>query len=123
MKESEKPGRALGPAVRNGLRTKCPRCGEGDLLRGYLKVRDHCPVCDLELYHQRADDGPAYLTMLLVGHIAGFALHLSWVLWRPEPLSLFLGIGTLSAVIAAILLPRMKGLIISYQYAKHLHGF
>ena len=39
------------------------------MLRGYLKVRDECAVCGEELHHHRADDGPAYLTILLVGHL------------------------------------------------------
>ena len=29
----------------------------------------HCPVCGEALHHQRADDGPAYLTILLVSHL------------------------------------------------------
>ena len=38
------------------------------MFRAYLKVADDCPVCGEELIHQRADDAPAYLTMLIVGH-------------------------------------------------------
>ena len=65
--------RPLRPALRRGLMGKCPRCGEGNMFRAYLKVADACPVCGEELIHQRADDAPAYLTILLVGHftIAG----------------------------------------------------
>jgi uncharacterized protein (DUF983 family) len=60
--------RPTWPALRKGWSRKCPNCGNGPLLRGYLKVRDTCPVCREELYHHRADDGPAYLTILIVGH-------------------------------------------------------
>ena len=34
----------------------------------FLKVADRCPVCGEELFHQRADDFPAYLVIVLVGH-------------------------------------------------------
>ena len=48
-----------------------------------------CPVCREELHHHKADDGPAYLTILLVGHLMAPLLHISFVTWRPEPLTLF----------------------------------
>ena len=38
------------------------------MFRAYLKVVDACPVCGEDLSHQRADDAPAYMTMLIVGH-------------------------------------------------------
>ena len=31
-----------------GIRCRCPRCGEGPLLKGYLTIRDECPVCHLD---------------------------------------------------------------------------
>lgn len=120
---SAKTPRPLKPAVLNGLALKCPRCGEGRLLHGYLKVEDSCACCGLDLSHQRADDGPAYLTILIVGHIMGFALHIAWLLWRPDPLTLSLGLSAVALVSALLMLPRMKGLIVAYQWAKRMHGF
>lgn len=51
--------RPTGQAMWRGTRGLCPSCGQGKMFRGYLKVSDHCPNCDEELHHQRADDGPA----------------------------------------------------------------
>src|SRR5215475_10875141 len=56
-------------AVMRGLRGRCPNCGRGHMFSRFLKVVDRCPVCGEELFHQRADDFPAYLVILLVGHI------------------------------------------------------
>ncbi len=42
--------RPTWPAVWKGWRRRCPNCGNGPLLRGYLTVRDACPVCREELY-------------------------------------------------------------------------
>ena len=67
--------RPLRPALWRGWRRKCPRCGEGPLLTSYLKVRPTCPACGQELHHHRADDGPAYLTILIVGHLMGKIQH------------------------------------------------
>ena len=63
--------RPTWPALVKGFRCRCPKCGEGKLLHGYLKVNDSCGNCGQELFHHRADDGPAYLTILFVGHLAG----------------------------------------------------
>ena len=53
----------------NGLRGRCPNCGKGRMFRAFLKVADQCDVCGEELHHQRADDFPAYLVIIIVGHL------------------------------------------------------
>ena len=60
--------RPFWPSVLRGWKGRCPSCGQGPMLRGYLKVRDTCPVCGEAMHHHRADDGPAYLTILIVGY-------------------------------------------------------
>ncbi|MEM7295234.1 MAG: DUF983 domain-containing protein [Pseudomonadota bacterium] len=115
--------RPLGQSLWLGWRRRCPRCGEGEMMRGYLQVADRCPVCRMDLSHHRADDGPAWLTMLIVGHIMAPALHWGFVTFRPEPLvliSVFL-VGCVS--LALFLLPRLKGMIVSFQWAKSMGGF
>ena len=111
------------PAVLRGLRLRCPNCGEGKLLQGYLKVKHSCETCGQELYHNRADDGPAYLTILLVGHLLGFALHITYLQFRPDPLTLALIMSFVTVSTSLLLLPRMKGLVVAYQWAKRMHGF
>lgn len=117
---SERP---TGAALRRGFLRRCPRCGQGHLFEGYLKVADHCPACGEELRHHRADDGPAYLTILIVGHLVGFLMHFLWVQFRPEPL-VFATVLTIVAVgLSLALLPRVKGAIVGYQWAHRMHGF
>jgi uncharacterized protein (DUF983 family) len=115
--------RPLWPAVWNGLRRKCPNCGSGPILKSYLKVRDTCTVCRENLSHHRADDGPAYLTILIVGHIVAPLLHIVFTTFRPEPLVLFtiFAIGTVT--LSLYLLPRLKGAIVAFQWARLMHGF
>ncbi len=110
-------------AVFRGTRLRCPCCGEGKVLHRYLKVNDRCAACDLDLTHARADDGPAYLTILLVCHIAGFLLHFVWVKWEPSPLMMASTITVACVAMSLFLLPRFKGLIIGFQWAKRMHGF
>ena len=115
--------RPLGPALRRGWRCRCPNCGAGPMLRNYLKVRDNCPVCGEALFHQRADDGPAYLTILIVGHILAPLIYFVFVTYRPEPLVLASVFTTLTVALALFLLPRLKGMLVALQWAKRMHGF
>lgn len=115
--------RPTKPAIWRGLRCRCPNCGDGMLFDGYLKVARSCPVCQEELYHHRADDGPAYLTILLVGHIMGFAVHIIWVQLRPDPLVMATMLTILAVGLSLYLLPRMKGMVVAIQWARRMHGF
>lgn len=115
--------RPVKPALWRGWRRRCPSCGEGAVLRGYLKVADSCDHCGEALHHHRADDGPAYLTILIVGHLMAPLLHITFTTFRPEPLVLFavFAIGCLAS--SLYLLPRLKGAIVAFQWARRMHGF
>jgi len=115
--------RALWPALRKGFRRKCPSCGSGPLMKSYLKVRDTCTVCREDLSQHRADDGPAYLTILIVGHIMAPALHIAFVRFRPEPMVLFTIFAVGCVALSLYLLPRLKGAVVAFQWARHMHGF
>lgn len=115
--------RPTKPAIWRGLRQRCPNCGEGMMFDGYLKVAKTCPVCREELHHHRADDGPAYLTILVVAHIIGFAVHFMWVLFRPEPLVMATILTVLAVGLSLYLLPRLKGMIVGIQWSRRMHGF
>ena len=56
-------------AILRGFLGKCPRCGEGRLFRAWLKPKDHCPCCALDLREQRSDDFPAYVAIFITGHV------------------------------------------------------
>ncbi len=121
--ENQPNERPLGPAIRRGLRRKCPNCGTGDLFRGYINVRDDCPVCQQELHHHRADDGPAYLTILLVGHIMVPIMGAVYMAFQPEALLMASVFSVATVALSLFLLPRLKGFMIAFQWAKYMHGF
>ncbi len=110
-------------AMLRGWRRKCPNCGRGPMLKSYLKVADTCPVCRQELHHHRADDGPAYLTILLVGHLMAPSLHIAFVYFRPDPLVLFTIFAVGCVGLSLYLLPRLKGAIVGLQWARGMGGF
>ena len=115
--------RAVRPAILRGWRRRCPSCGSGPLLKGYLKVRDECPVCGEDLHHHRADDGPAYLTILIVGHLMAPSLLWVFTTFRPDPMILATGFTIGCVALSLYLLPRLKGMIVGIQWAKRMHGF
>lgn len=115
--------RATWPALAKGWCRKCPNCGKGDLLHSYLKINSRCSNCNLDLTKARADDGPAYLTILLVGHIMAPLLHVVYFTWRPEPLVTF-SVFSIGCIVSSLyLLPRLKGVVVAYQWARRMHGF
>ncbi|MBO6716654.1 MAG: DUF983 domain-containing protein [Rhizobiaceae bacterium] len=116
-------GRPAVPAMLRGLRCRCPNCGEGRLFRAFLKTHDACPVCHEELHHQRADDFPAYIVVLIVGHIVvgafmGFELMFELSTW--QHLAIWIPVTIIAAV--ALIQP-IKGAVIGLQWALRMHGF
>lgn len=115
--------RPVGPALMRGWRRRCPCCGAGPVLRGYLTVRDQCPVCGEGLHHARADDGPAYLTILIVGHVMAPLMLWLYMNHDPDPSMVAAAFSVGTVALSLYLLPRIKGMLIALQWAKRMHGF
>lgn len=99
-----------------GLRCRCPRCGEGALLQGFLTLRPRCETCGLDYGFADAGDGPAVFVILLAGFVVVFAALLVEFIYKPPywlhaalwlPLILFTTLAPLRP---------LKGLLIALQY-------
>ncbi len=121
--ETDAQDRPIWTSLARGWRRRCPNCGTGPMLSSYLKVRRDCPVCDEELHHHRADDGPAYLTILIVGHLMAPILLIAFTAYRPDPLTLATLFSVGCVALSLYLLPRLKGALVAFQWAKRMHGF
>ena len=99
--------------IRRGLARRCPKCGEGATLTGYLTRVETCASCGEGLSHISADDGPAWATLIVVGHVlAPFLI----IFGRDERIPVWMAIAVLSAMMLAGVwwcLPRFKGLFIA----------
>ena len=92
------------------------------MYRAYLKVVDECAVCGHELGQYRADDGPAYFTILLVGHLVLAPMLAVYFFWK-GPLEVVLPLTlVLLAVVTLSLLPRVKGFLIGLLYSLKTTG-
>lgn len=115
--------RPLWRSLARGFRCRCPQCGEGALFRGYLKPLPECPVCREDFTHQRADDFPPYVTIVVVGHLLVpllLAVQLAVELHPYAHLAIWLPFTTIATL--ALLRP-VKGAIIALQWALRMHGF
>jgi uncharacterized protein (DUF983 family) len=114
---------SLAEAMWRGFRMRCPNCGAGKLFGRYLKVADHCPVCHEQFSHHRADDFPAYLVMVVVGHvIVPLILAVETVYAPPIWLQLLIWLPA-TLVSALALLQPTKGAIVGLQWQLGMHGF
>src|SRR5882762_8340150 len=118
-----KEKRDVWQALKRGFRCRCPRCGEGKLFRAFLKVDNACSVCGLDYTPHRADDLPAYLVIIIVGHIL-----VPVILWLETdyapPVWLQLSIYLPVTLIASLaLLQPVKGAVVGFQWALRMHGF
>jgi uncharacterized protein (DUF983 family) len=114
--------RDVWASVFRGACARCPNCGRGRLFRAYLKPVETCAECNESLKHIRADDGPAWLTILVVGHIVG-ALALHMEMTSPMPVGTSIAIFlALSAVMIAWFLPRAKGMFVGAIWAMDATG-
>ena len=106
---------AFATALSRGLRGRCPHCGEGRMFRTYLKVSPACPACGVDLARYPADDGPAYFTILIIGHLVIVpVLFIPWVWQGPTLVTVPVTLGFLAAVTLA-LLPIVKGAFIGHM--------
>lgn len=115
--------RDVWTAMARGVRCRCPNCGEGKIFRAFLKVADNCSVCGENLSHHRADDLPAYLVIVVVGHIiVPIALWIE-TNYAPAVLLQLAFYLPFTLIASLLLLQPIKGAVVGLQWAFRMHGF
>ncbi len=118
-----RPARPVWQSILRGMAGKCPRCGKGRLFASFVTTVERCEHCGEDIHHHRADDLPAYLVIVIVGHVVvgafmgvqaatNLSLLQHMMIWVPATL--------LSAL--ALLRP-IKGAVVGLQWAFYMHGF
>ena len=104
--------------ISTGLAGRCPRCGQGKLFSGFLKVADRCSVCGLDLSKADSADGPAFFIMLLVpALIIPLAMWVEFSYMPPLWLHAVLWTPLIIGLSIALLRP-LKGVMVALQF-KH----
>ncbi len=115
--------RSVKGAIIRGVRGRCPNCGQGRLFDRWLKVAHGCTHCGEELFHERAQDFPPYITASIVGHII---LTLIVVVESRYELSLLAHMLIwipFSTILTLAVMQPIKGGVIGMQWSLELFGF
>jgi uncharacterized protein (DUF983 family) len=104
------------PLAVAGLLARCPRCGQGDLFEGYLKVRARCAVCGLSFAGHDTADGPAFFIMMPLSILtAVFALLFEVFVGPPMWVHMVIWPVFIS-VFAGLALRPVKATMVALQY-------
>jgi uncharacterized protein (DUF983 family) len=100
-------------AIGRGILLRCPNCGQGRLYKSYLKLTEECSHCQTSFVGITADDGPAWLSILIIGHVIAPIIieqfrHPFLPDWALTPFLLIL-----VCVLVAVILPRSKGIFVA----------
>jgi uncharacterized protein (DUF983 family) len=110
-------------ALERGFVGKCPCCGRGRLFDGFLRVARECDACGEPFHHQRADDLPAYLVLLFVGHLVVTLLLAVDAAYAPPYWVEFAIWIPMTLLLSAGLLQPVKGAVVAMQWQMGMHGF
>jgi uncharacterized protein (DUF983 family) len=110
-------------AALKGARNRCPACGQAHLFAHALRPFDACPACREDWTPQRADDFPAYLVILILGHILVPIVVAANMRWDMPQGAQMIAWPALAAVIAVLMIRPMKGAVIGAQWAMRMGGF
>jgi uncharacterized protein (DUF983 family) len=118
-----RPARPVWEAMKRGFLGRCPHCGEGKLFSSFLTAIERCEHCGEEMHHHRADDLPAYLVVVIVGHViigAFMGVEATSTLSTWQHLAIWAPLTIISSL--ALLRP-IKGAVLGLQWAYYMHGF
>jgi len=99
-----------------GLGGRCPRCGKGKLLQGFLTLRPRCVACGLDYSFADSGDGPAVFVILFAGFVVVGCALIVEILYQPPYWLHALLWGPLILLSTLPPLRLTKGLLIALQY-------
>ncbi len=114
---------SLTTSLMRGLHGKCPACNEGQIFRAHLKVADRCANCAEDFHHHRADDFPAYIVILILGHILVPLVMFTEKHFEPPYIFHVLVWPVVAVGLSWLLLQPVKGMVVALQWHMGLHGF
>lgn len=109
---------SLWQALKRGLAGKCPACGGARLFGRFLKPVPSCPSCGRDWTVQRSDDFPAYLVVLVLGHLLiPLVVEVNLLFDVPTGLQMLLWPAIALAGVMALIQPA-KGFVIALIWAR-----
>ena len=121
MTAANQAPRSMVTALQRGAVGRCPACGEGSLLRGFISPRQHCSACGESLGQYQAADFAAYFVTFLVGAIFTPLTVIAAMRPHASDSAMWVLLGA-AVVTALLLLPRAKGAVIGLLWALNVHN-
>jgi uncharacterized protein (DUF983 family) len=102
--------------VQTGVRGRCPRCGQGHIFAGFLRMRESCEVCGLDYSYADPADGPAIFVQLFAC-VPGVLFALLFEVFYSPPMWMHFAFS-LPIVLAFTVLPSrpIKGWLVASQF-------
>lgn len=102
--------------LKTGIACRCPRCGKGALLTGFLTICDTCEVCGLDFGFAEPADGPAFFGMSIVG-LLGMAAFMAFEFTVHPPVWVHFVVTMPLLVIGCLAVLRpLKGWLVAEQF-------
>jgi uncharacterized protein (DUF983 family) len=101
------------------FRHRCPRCGKGDLYRGYLTIRTECPECGLNYAEHDVGDGPAFFTLTVLGFVIVIFAFMMEAYYRAPLWLTFLLSTLLLLLLTPLCLRWFKSYLVAMKYKLH----
>ena len=103
--------------MRSALSGRCPRCGEGRLFDGWLKVAPGCGACGLDYSTIQTGDGPATFIMQIAGFLVGFSALFVEIRFHP-PMWLHLALWIPLVIALSLIAVIYVGLVALVYFAR-----
>ena len=101
---------------KTGLMCRCPRCGRGQLFRGFLSLMPACEVCGLDFAFANSGDGPAVFVIFAVSPIVIVLAVILEALVHPAPYVHLIVWIPVTIILCLALLRPFKATMIALQY-------
>jgi len=102
--------------IQTGIRGRCPRCGEGHLFSGFLRLAERCDHCGLSYDFADPADGPAFF-VICFGCVPAVIFALMLEIWLSASLLIQLLVsGPILLITCLAPLRPLKGWLVCSQY-------
>lgn len=108
------------PAMWNGLRGHCPKCGVGKLFHHYSEVVEHCSHCGEPLERYRVGLLLPFVLIMIVAYVLIFVMVEMELHRLGSPLAILAVLVPLAIIIPLLILPAIKGTLVGLLWARNL---
>jgi uncharacterized protein (DUF983 family) len=106
----------VAPLAKVAILGRCPRCGEGPLFDGYIRIAPTCSTCGLSFAGHDTGDGPAFFVIMPLSIITAVLALLLEVKVGP-PIWVHITVWPLFvAAFVALALRPVKAVMVALQY-------